>query len=448
MTAPEGPVRPRAFKYQPKPKNGSKPPESRKLEPGGRDSGEPRAAASEPEEQEDDSYKIVKVFYGTDRAAESALPWTRLGAISWGYLALAAFVVAFGFLIIRLITKSRFSMVLFYVCMLAAIGLGICNLVIPRTIKPRDIQLAKTYGNQCGTLEVGTCEASIPATHEVGELERPSVFRFEFNEDPTRHMMLMSVNQEKPERFFNELKQQVAKSAERQTFVFIHGYNVTFENAALRTAQLKYDLKFDGPAIFYSWPSQGGLLQYTVDETNVEWTVPHLEEFLTDIVKKTGAKQIHLIAHSMGNRALTSALERLSRRLEPDNTPIFNEVILAAPDIDAEIFRRDIAPAIVKTARRVTLYASSNDRALAASKTVHGYPRAGESGENIVIVDGIDTIDVSDINTSMLGHDYYIKVIGQLLQESKFRGLRSRLREVARNGRKHWEFLTDDTRQP
>jgi esterase/lipase superfamily enzyme len=90
-----------------------------------------------------------------------------------------------------------------------------------------------------------------------------------------------------------------------------------------------------------------------------------------------------------------------------DTPPLFREVILTAPDIDADVFRRDIAPAIVKTAHRVTLYASSNDEALVMSKKVHGYPRAGDSGSQLVIVPGIDTIDVSSVDTSLLGHSYY-----------------------------------------
>jgi esterase/lipase superfamily enzyme len=92
---------------------------------------------------------------------------------------------------------------------------------------------------------------------------------------------------------------------------------------------------------------------------------------------------------------------------ESQDLPLFREVILTAPDIDAEIFKRDIAPAIVKTADRVTLYASSNDEALAVSKTVNGGPRAGDSGSGIVVVPGLETIDVSAVDTSLLGHSYY-----------------------------------------
>jgi len=166
------------------------------------------------------------------------------------------------------------------------------------------------------------------------------------------------------------------------------------------------DLKFDGAPILYSWPSQGELVEYTIDETNVAWTQPHFKAFLLAVARQSGATSIHLIAHSMGNRALTSALEDLADEMR-DSTHLFRQVVLAAPDIDADTFRQEIAPAIVKTADRVTLYASSLDEALALSKRVHGYPRAGESGEQLVVVPGVDTIDVSAVDTGLIGHDYY-----------------------------------------
>jgi len=86
---------------------------------------------------------------------------------------------------------------------------------------------------------------------------------------------------------------------------------------------------------------------------------------------------------------------------------MFREVVLTAPDIDADVFRRDLAPQIVRTADRVTLYASSNDEALRVSKQIHGAPRAGDSGALLVVIPGIETIDVSDIDTSLVGHSYY-----------------------------------------
>jgi esterase/lipase superfamily enzyme len=286
---------------------------------------------------------------------------------------------------------------------------------------------------------------SIPKEHKVGQLEAPSIFRLEFREMPERHVVLMDVEPLESDVFFGALKARVEESEAKSAFVFVHGFNVTFEDAARRTAQIAYDLKFDGAPIFYSWPSQGGLFKYTIDETNVMWTVPHLREFLTDVAERTGARRIHLVAHSMGNRALTSALRDLSF-LPEDRRPRFNEVVLTAPDIDAEVFRKDIAPYIVQTADRVTLYASSNDTALAYSKTVHGYPRAGDSGRGLLVVPDMETVDVSEVDTSLLGHNYYgsnetvLADLIEVLHKSLPAQQRRWLRPVQAGTLKYWVF--------
>ena len=212
-------------------------------------------------------------------------------------------------------------------------------------------------------------------------------------------------------------------------------------------------MKFDGAPIFYSWPSQEGLLAYTVDETNVAWTVPHLKEFLLGVARQAGAKSVHLVAHSMGNRALTSALRELALEFKAD-CPRFHEVVLTAPDIDADVFRRDLAPAIVGVADRVTLYASSNDEALAASKAIHGYRRAGDSGNDVVVVPGVDTVDVSEVDTSFIGHSYYgsnrtvLADLFELIHGSKPPDQRKWLRSMQAGAQTYWKFLRENVVTP
>jgi esterase/lipase superfamily enzyme len=108
----------------------------------------------------------------------------------------------------------------------------------------------------------------------------------------------------------------------------------------------------------------------------------------------------------MGTRALTRSLAAIGVE-DPKALRRLKGVILAAPDIDAIVFKRDIAPKLIGTNRNITLYASSNDRALLASKKIHGYQRAGETGKALVIVPGMDTIDASQLDTSLVGHSYY-----------------------------------------
>ena len=388
----------------------------------------PAAEATSPEDTsfapEDDSeaadYKVVKVFYGTDRnAARVQAPDGAQGGYAGWY---SLTVLSAATTVILTLVAFRYArrptmLVLAGTGVTATIVLGVVTTLARLQGEPPGPRPKRTYGNQRGELEMGTCEVSIPKGHEPGEVERPSVFRFEFREDPRRHVVLLGVEEQPAEAFFAGLKVRVEASRQKEAFVFVHGFNVTFAEAAHRTAQLAHDLKFDGAPIFFSWPSQGGVLQYSVDETNVVWAVPHLKEFLAGIAERSGAEAVHLIAHSMGNRALTSALERLSYEMQ-EKMPMFREVVLTAPDIDAEVFRRDIVPAIVPTADRVTLYASSNDEALKLSKTIHGYRRAGDSGDQLLVIPGVDTIDVSTVDTSLIGHYYYgsnTSVIADLL---------------------------------
>lgn len=264
------------------------------------------------------------------------------------------------------------------------------------------------YGGDFASLEYGRVEVSLPPGHEVGELESPSIFRFEFRANPDKHVVLSSIEPLMKDDFFSQVRDSLRVAGSREALVFIHGYNVSFHSAARRTAQLAHDLDFAGVPIFYSWPSDGAFLRYSADEQDVRLTVPNLTAFLTDVARSTDAERVHIVAHSMGSRALAAALAEIGRDI---SEPMFGEVIFAAPDIDAREFRMIVAPAVVGTAERITLYASSKDRALRVSQVLHDYPRAGDSGDGLTVVDGIETIDASVIDTSLLGHSYFADAI-------------------------------------
>jgi esterase/lipase superfamily enzyme len=108
----------------------------------------------------------------------------------------------------------------------------------------------------------------------------------------------------------------------------------------------------------------------------------------------------------MGGRILTHVLERISRLTLPSEAARLRQIIFAAPDIDAETFKK-AAIQFHSRSERCTLYASSNDEALSISKALHGYARAGDAGEHIVVMQGLDTLDASAMDTSLLGHSYY-----------------------------------------
>jgi esterase/lipase superfamily enzyme len=254
-------------------------------------------------------------------------------------------------------------------------------------------------GTRSAELEYGLAHISIPASHEEGVVEHPKWYKLEFKYDPEKHITILGAQPLAEESWYDTLSSSVGAATERSALIFVHGYNVDFDEALRRTAQLAFDLVFPGVPILYSWPSNGSLFGYSSDEEDARFTVPHLKYFLQGVHDRTGAENIYVIAHSMGCRAIVEALATMA-----SDTPLVHQLILAAPDIDAEVFKRDLAPAMCRLTTHCTLYASSQDRALAMSRELHQNARAGEVRDSITIVPHIDTIDASGIDTDLLGH--------------------------------------------
>lgn len=257
------------------------------------------------------------------------------------------------------------------------------------------------------SLSYGSCDVSIPASHTLAALERPSIWKFEFHADPEKHMVLQKVTPESKDVFFSQVSAAVSSSPDKDAFVFIHGYNTSFENAAIRTAQLAYDFGFKGAPILYSWPSKGSLLGYLADEVAIDETTANFKSFLQDVANNTGASVVHVIAHSMGNRAALAALSQLAGDTHFPGYAKFSTIVFAAPDVDADVFISSVAE-IRKPRTKITLYVSDRDQALAASHLLfHKNVRAGEGGSHSIVLRGMDTVDVSRLSADALGHGYY-----------------------------------------
>jgi esterase/lipase superfamily enzyme len=320
-----------------------------------------------------------------------------------------------------------------------------------RTLDLSDAE--RFFGNDRGDLQVGVCEVAVPLSHKMGEVSAPSWWKLEFSPDPERHISLLDVKPARPDDFFAAMGERLRASKKKRAFVFIHGFNATFADVARRAAQLSYDLGFDGVPVVYCWPSQASLSEqsYHIDRQNAEWTTEHLARFLDDMSRKLSAEEseasIALVAHSLGNQPLARALERLATRPEHAGLAPFAEVIFTAPDIDADVFR-DLAPEIAKMSRRSTLYVSANDQALNYSRSIHGgLPRAGYSGGGVVFVaPGFETIEVSEVDTSLLGHGYYgenrsvLSDIYYLVGTGAGPDDRHGLSPMLHNGQRYWKF--------
>lgn len=262
---------------------------------------------------------------------------------------------------------------------------------------------ARQFGAARGPLSYGSCEVSVPRDGRPEELPAPTLLRLQFRPDRAGHVALLRSELASREQFFPALAERIGKSPAPSALLFVHGYRVSFEDAARRTAQIAYDLRFQGIPVFYSWPSQARLSGYVVDEANIEWTREALTAFLVDFLEQSQTEHVYLLGHGLGARALTRAAAALAAS-RPELARRLREIILAAPDIEADSFRREIVPALSAAGTPVTLYASSADNALVLSQRVQGYPRAGDSGEGLLVVPGVETIDATGADTSFIDH--------------------------------------------
>jgi len=261
------------------------------------------------------------------------------------------------------------------------------------------------FGWERGPLAYGQVIVTVPRVHKPGQIEAPSLRRFQWDENPALHIVLTDLDPLDEAAFFETVAVALTQSDAQEVFLFIHGYNTSFADAAKRTAQIAYDMNYDGVPMFYSWPSRGATRAYLADAATVQVSARHLLGFLEDIVSRSGARKINLIAHSMGSRALTEALELYAAR-HPAAREVFAQVIFAAPDVDADLFVLQ-AGAMQRLAQRITLYTSNADVALGTSQALHGdAPRAG-GGAAPVVAPAFDTVDMTLLGDDFLQHTYF-----------------------------------------
>lgn len=234
----------------------------------------------------------------------------------------------------------------------------------------------------------------------------------------------------------------------RRPLLYLHGYNVGFEKACLRARRFKDNLRLSNQLLLFSWPSNGKLSSYAQDEADIAWSVYPLKDMLQQMMLSHPAQGLDVVAHSLGNRGVIEALDLLSRdlQLRPGDTRPVNNLVLIAPDIDAETAAQRL-PQLITLAKRVTIYVSNNDRPLSASRALHGYPRLGEAGLHLMELQGAEVIDVSSLRVEQLtGHLYHlsnryvIKDLRQLLLENKGAAQREGLQTRNEQAKHYWKF--------
>lgn len=289
------------------------------------------------------------------------------------------------------------------------------------------------YGDERSTLKAGWCTVRpldlsllLPMTEAAPNYIREELLRVD------------AVRETAGETVLDALE---ASAAGRPPVLYTHGYFISFEKGCRRAFLLRENAGLEGRFLWFSWPSDGMLTNYTRDEADLYWSVPDLADAILGMERRFGAGRFNVAGHSLGARGVVLALHEVATRNPQARV---GEVVLLAPDMDFQIFQR-MLPRIRPIVSNITIYVTSRDRPLALSAQVHGYPRLGEAGNDVASLPGVEVIDLSDLPvggpTGHLYHVYSPEVgddLSQLLNEGKRAAER---RHLERTGSNLWRLL-------
>lgn len=251
-------------------------------------------------------------------------------------------------------------------------------------------------------LRFGSCQVFVPKSHKIGSLGSPFWRRLLRGDDRLKIRKLVILDGELHWQMVRENFATSEMGASPPT-ILIHGYNNTFERSVLWAAQIGFDLGLERGVSLFSWASKGDMKKYAADEATVEASKYLLVEYLLAYLQNAEGIGVNLIAHSMGCRCLTGALEIIGHK-HPEKLSGINQIIMAAADVDQEVMK-NAGSHIVLNSGRTTSYVCGGDVALSASGWLHEFARVGLLPP-IFLFDHIDTVEVNKTDLLGLGHGY------------------------------------------
>jgi esterase/lipase superfamily enzyme len=194
----------------------------------------------------------------------------------------------------------------------------------------------------------------------------------------------------------------------KDILVYVHGFNQTFETAALDAAHLADGIRFRGGTMVFSWPSRAKLLDYAYDRDSAMWSRDGLERLLTGLTESAGVGRIHIVAHSIGSMPTMEALRQLYTRDGEAVATRIGAVVLASPDLDLDVFSSSVQR-IGSLTPKITVITATNDRALALSGWLAGgITRVGAAESAQLAGLGLRVIDASQRGWGVINHDLFL----------------------------------------
>jgi len=223
-------------------------------------------------------------------------------------------------------------------------------------------------GERSQKLSFAEITVSLPpdATRKIGDVQWPS----SSPGDPAHDFVTTQAEQLDLAAALASFDARLTKTPSRRVLVFVHGFNNRFEEAVYRFAQIMHDSRAPAVPVLFTWPSRGKLIAYGYDRESATYSRDALERVLAYLVRDPKVSEVSVLAHSMGNWTALEALRQMSIR-ERGLPRKINTVMLAAPDVDVDVFRTQVAD-INAPATRFTMFVSQDDTALAVSRRVWG----------------------------------------------------------------------------
>jgi esterase/lipase superfamily enzyme len=279
-------------------------------------------------------------------------------------------------------------------------------------------------------LDFADIVVSVPpdSARKAGEIQWPS----SPPGDPQRDFVTLRADRLDLAQAKADFNAQVARTPGRKVLVFVHGYNTRFEEAVYSFAQIVHDAHVDVAPILFTWPSGGSLVDYVYDRDSAMYSRDALEAVLQALVDSRNVGSISILAHSMGNYLAVESLRQMAIRDRGLPSKI-RDVMLASPDIDVDVFRRQIAEIDVKPrTTQFTLFVSRDDKALGISSflardstrlgrldpTIEPYSSMLEKAQvNVIDLTGVASNDAA--NHSKFATSEVVAAIGERLAEGQ-----------------------------
>ncbi len=198
----------------------------------------------------------------------------------------------------------------------------------------------------------------------------------------------------------------------RDVLIYVHGFNQTFETAALDAARLSDGIRFRGETMAFAWPSRAKLFDYGYDRESAMWSRDALQEVLDGLLASSSVGRIHIVAHSIGTMLTMEALRQLYARHGDAVAERIGAVVFASPDVDMDVFSSSVGR-IGPLAPKITMVTATNDRALALSGWMAGgVTRVGAAHKAELARLGLRVIDASEQGWGLINHDLFLSNAG------------------------------------